>query len=262
MLRKTFFMQMGLAAVLALGTPMFAEDGGKGGQPYYPPANPAPAPTAPAASAPAKPDDKGVDPATPAKPDDKGVDPAGQKADDKGVDPANKADDKGVDPANKADDKGVDPAGQKADDKGVDPANKADDKGVDPANKADDKGVDPANKADDKKTTDMKSAPDGDRIRARGQVEIQVEHEVEHQAEQQREHLRVRMDADANNGTAFIVWVNGKPAGAIIMKDAHGELQLENEPGKAQPDGVFPVSQIKNVSVVNNIGALVLRADF
>ncbi len=259
MLRNKFFMQLGLAAVLALGTPMFA-DGGKGGS-GKPEDNPpaAPAPTAPApAPTPAKPDDKGVDPAN--KPDDKGVDPA-SKPDDKGVDPANKADDKGVDPANKPDDKGVDPA-NKADDKGVDPASKKDDKGVDPANKADDKGVDPAAKPEDTKRVDMTSAPDGDRIRARGEVETHVEREVEHQAEQQKERLRVKMDADVNNGTAFIVWVNGKPAGAIVMKGAHGELQLENEPGKAQPAGVFPVSGIKNVSVVNNIGALVLRADF
>ncbi len=122
----------------------------------------------------------------------------------------------------------------------------------------DDKGVDPAHKPEDVRHDDLTSSPDGDRIQARGAVEIQTESEVEHP----REHVKVDLDTQSADGTAFVVWVNGQPSATITVRNGHGEFQIENEPGRVQPAGAFPVHEIKHIVVTSNTGAVVLRKDF
>ncbi len=122
----------------------------------------------------------------------------------------------------------------------------------------DDKGVDPANKPEDVRHDDLVSSPDGDRIQARGAVEIQTESQVEHP----REHVKVDLDTQSPDGTAFVMWVNGQPSATITVRNGHGEFQIENEPGRVQPAGAFPVHEIKNIVVTSNTGAVVLRKDF
>lgn len=84
--------------------------------------------------------------------------------------------------------------------------------------------------------------------------------EVRKKGTQQR--FKVSMDAEVADGTTFVVYANGLPAGTITITLGDGELDLNNNNGRALPAGVDPVCSIGPVVVTDDQGTHVLEGTF
>ena len=72
----------------------------------------------------------------------------------------------------------------------------------------------------------------------------------------------VEMAAVVPDGTTFMVFANGLPAGTITIVLGTGVLSLDNEPPNVLPAGVDPVCSIGPVVVTDGAGNTILSGTF
>lgn len=81
-------------------------------------------------------------------------------------------------------------------------------------------------------------------------------------ARRAKQSFNVEAEANAPDGTTYLVFANGQPAGTITLALGEGELELNNNNGKVLPAGVDPVCSITDVQVVDTAGTVVLQGSF
>ena len=72
----------------------------------------------------------------------------------------------------------------------------------------------------------------------------------------------VEVGALVPNGTVFMVFANGLPAGTITIIAGRGVLDVNNQPPNVLPAGTDPVCAIGPVIVTNGAGATILSGTF
>ena len=85
---------------------------------------------------------------------------------------------------------------------------------------------------------------------------------AEVRAQGTRQRLKVSIDARVPDGTTFLVFANGMPAGSLTIELGAGELDINNANGKVLPAGVSPVCGIKSVQVLDGTGVAILEGSF
>lgn len=84
---------------------------------------------------------------------------------------------------------------------------------------------------------------------------------AEARARGRQQRFKVSMDAAVPDGTTFMVFANGQPAGTITIALGAGELDLNNNNGNTLPAGVNPVCSIDSVDVIDGTGTAVLQGN-
>lgn len=74
--------------------------------------------------------------------------------------------------------------------------------------------------------------------------------------------FKVSMDARVADGTTFVVFANGMPAGMITITLGSGELDLNNHDGAILPAGLDPICNISSVLVTDGAGNPVIEGIF
>lgn len=74
--------------------------------------------------------------------------------------------------------------------------------------------------------------------------------------------FKVSMDARVADGTTFVVYVNGMPAGMITITLGSGELDINNHDGAILPAGLDPVCNISSVLVTDGAANPVIEGRF
>jgi hypothetical protein len=77
-----------------------------------------------------------------------------------------------------------------------------------------------------------------------------------------KQSFNVEAEANVPDGTTYMVFANGQPAGTITIAFGEGELELNNNNGKVLPVGVDPVCSISSVAVLDSTGATILQGSF
>jgi len=72
----------------------------------------------------------------------------------------------------------------------------------------------------------------------------------------------LEMSALVPNGTTFMVFNNGLPAGTVTITFGVGRLALDNEAGHVLPAGTDPVCSITTVIVTDAAGNTILSGTF
>lgn len=108
--------------------------------------------------------------------------------------------------------------------------------------------------ADCQKKQELTVMAAGAAIDASGTAEVR--------AQRTRQRFKVSIDARVPDGTTFLVFANGSPAGSITIELGAGQLELTNDNGKTLPAGVSPVCGIGSVAVVDGAGATILQTNF
>ncbi|MBI4637081.1 MAG: hypothetical protein HY727_12095 [Candidatus Rokubacteria bacterium] len=76
-----------------------------------------------------------------------------------------------------------------------------------------------------------------------------------------RQRFKVSMDSRVADGTTYLVFANGLPAGTITIALGDGELELDSK-YKGLPEGVDPVCGITTVDITDATGLVVLQGNF
>lgn len=78
-----------------------------------------------------------------------------------------------------------------------------------------------------------------------------------------RQRFKVSMDARVAEGTTYAVYVDGNLAGTLTIDGlGDGELEVDNDDGRALPAAVNPVCSIASVEVRDADGVIVLFGRF
>ena len=109
--------------------------------------------------------------------------------------------------------------------------------------------------ADCDKTARFVVSPAGKAIAADGKVRVRAQTRTPTFVKQ---NFVAEMSAAVPNGTTFMVFVNGLPAGTITINFGVGRLALDNEGANVLPAGVNPVCAIKTVIVTDGAGNTIL----
>jgi len=72
----------------------------------------------------------------------------------------------------------------------------------------------------------------------------------------------VEMAAVVADGTTFMVFANGQPAGTITIALGHGRLAVTNVPPSVLPAGTDPVCSIRPVIVTDGAANTILSGSF
>ena len=104
-----------------------------------------------------------------------------------------------------------------------------------------------------RKTVPLAPTAAGVAIDASGRVEVR--------ARGWEQHFEVGLDAAVPDGTTFIVFANGEPAGTITISAGAGDLYVNNLE-HLLPAGVDPVCDMSTVKISDGRGTVLLRGVF
>jgi len=104
-----------------------------------------------------------------------------------------------------------------------------------------------------RKTVPLSPTEAGIRIDASGRVEVR--------ARGWEQHFEVGMDAAVADGTTFIVFTNGLPAGTITIASGAGDFYINNN-DQVLPVGVDPVCDMSTVELRDGNNRVLLRGIF
>ena len=113
--------------------------------------------------------------------------------------------------------------------------------------------------ADCDKTIRLVASPAGKVIAADGRVRVRAKTVSPTFVKQ---NYVLEMSALVPNGTTFMVFNNGLPAGTITINFGVGRLALDNEAGHVLPAGTDPVCSITTVIVTDAAGNTILSGTF
>ena len=113
--------------------------------------------------------------------------------------------------------------------------------------------------ADCQKSIRLVASPAGKAIAADGRVRVRAQTRTPTFVKQ---NYVCEMSALVPNGTTFMVFNNGLPAGTITINLGVGRLALDNEAGHVLPAGTDPVCSIKTVIVTDAAGNTILSGTF
>ena len=113
--------------------------------------------------------------------------------------------------------------------------------------------------ADCDKTIRLLASPAGKVIAADGRVRVRAKTVSPTFVKQ---NYVLEMSALVPNGTTFMVFNNGLPAGTVTITFGVGRLLLDNEGGKVLPAGTDPVCSITTVIVTDAAGNTILSGTF
>ena len=125
------------------------------------------------------------------------------------------------------------------------------------ANYAAAKGGVPAGAGGCAKKINLVASPAGKAIAARGTAAVRTAAKIGFV-----QNFEVAMRAAVADGTTFMVFANGLPAGTITIVLGTGVLSLDNEPPNVLPAGVDPVCSIGLVVVTDGAGNTILSGTF
>jgi len=126
------------------------------------------------------------------------------------------------------------------------------------ANYAAAKGGVPAGAGGCAKKINLVASPAGKAIAARGTAAVRTAAKIGFV----QQNFEVAMRAAVADGTTFMVFANGLPAGTITIVLGTGVLSLDNEPPNVLPAGVDPVCSIGLVVVTDGAGNTILSGTF
>ena len=126
------------------------------------------------------------------------------------------------------------------------------------ANYAAAKGGVPAGAGGCAKKINLVASPAGKAIAARGTAAVRTAAKIGFV----QQNFEVSMRAAVADGTTFMVFANGLPAGTITIVLGNGVLSLDNEPPNVLPAGVDPVCSIGPVVVTDAAGNTILSGSF
>jgi len=104
-----------------------------------------------------------------------------------------------------------------------------------------------------RKTVSLSPTAAGVAIDASGRVEVR--------ARGWEQHLEVGMDAAVADGTTFLVFANGLPAGTITIASGAGDFCINNNE-QVLPIGVDPVCDMSTVEIRDGNNRVLLRGVF
>src|ERR1043166_8914905 len=113
--------------------------------------------------------------------------------------------------------------------------------------------------ADCDKTARFVASPAGKVIAADGRVRVRAQTRTPTFVKQ---NYVLEMSALVANGTTFMVFNNGLPAGTVTINFGVGRLALDNEAGHVLPAGTDPVCSIRPVVVTDANGTVILSGSF
>ena len=113
--------------------------------------------------------------------------------------------------------------------------------------------------ADCDKTIRLVASPAGKVIAADGKVRVRAKTVSPTFVKQ---NYALEMSALVPNGTTFMVFNNGLPAGTVTITFGVGRLALDNEAGHVLPAGTDPVCSITTVIVTDAAGNTILSGTF
>jgi hypothetical protein len=108
------------------------------------------------------------------------------------------------------------------------------------------------------KAINLKASPAGVAITATGKARVRAFPQVGFL----NQDFVVEMAAVVPDGTTFMVFANGQPAGTITIAVGHGALRVTNVPPSVLPAGSDPVCSILSVIVADGAGNLILSGSF
>ena len=108
------------------------------------------------------------------------------------------------------------------------------------------------------KKINLVASPAGKAIAARGTAAVRTAAKIGFV----QQNFEVSMRAAVADGTTFMVFANGLPAGTITIVLGNGVLSLDNEPPNVLPAGVDPVCSIVPVVVTDGAGNTILSGSF
>jgi len=104
-----------------------------------------------------------------------------------------------------------------------------------------------------RKTVSLSPTAAGVALDASGRVEVH--------ARGWEQHFEVGMDAAVADGTTFLVFANGLPAGTITIASGAGNFYVSNN-DQVLPIGVDPVCEMSTVEIRDGNSRVLLRAAF
>jgi len=113
--------------------------------------------------------------------------------------------------------------------------------------------------ADCDKTIRLVASPAGKVIAADARVRVRAQTRTPTFVKQ---NYVLEMSALVPNGTTFMVFNNGLPAGTVTINFGVGRLALDNEGGKVLPAGTDPVCSIGPVVVADANVTVILSGSF
>jgi len=113
--------------------------------------------------------------------------------------------------------------------------------------------------ADCDKTIRLVASPAGKVIAADGKARVRAQTRTPTFVKQ---NYVLEMSALVPNGTTFMVFNNGLPAGTVTITFGVGRLALDNEAGHVLPAGTDPVCSITTVIVTDGAGNTILSGTF
>jgi len=113
--------------------------------------------------------------------------------------------------------------------------------------------------ADCSKTIRLVASPAGKVIAADGRVRVRAQTRTPTFVKQ---NYVLEMSALVPNGTTFMVFNNGLPAGTVTINFGVGRLALDNEGANVLPAGTDPVCSITTVIVTDGAGNTILSGTF
>jgi hypothetical protein len=112
--------------------------------------------------------------------------------------------------------------------------------------------------ADCDKQINLSPSAAGTAIGARGRARVRARF----RPGRVQQDFRVEMDAVVPDGTTFLVFANGQPAGTITIAFRVGTLVVATDGGNTLPAGLDPVCAIRPVIVTDGAGTTILSGSF
>src|SRR5215510_10643640 len=112
--------------------------------------------------------------------------------------------------------------------------------------------------ADCDRQINLTASAAGVAIGARGKARVRARF----RPDRVQQDFRVEMDANVDNGTTFLVFANGQPAGTITIVFRVGTLVVTTDGGQAIQAGLDPVCNIGPVIITDGGGTTVLSGSF
>jgi uncharacterized low-complexity protein len=90
-----------------------------------------------------------------------------------------------------------------------------------------------------------------------------LEGKAEIRVRETQQRFKVEVESStADDGTTFLVFVDGKAVGSLQIFAGNAKFEVETNDGKTLPAGLNPLTAIKKVTVTNSQGTVVLQGSF